>query len=49
MPAPIVIQSPAMIGIVHVVVIDRGETHEQDGPADERPRALRIAENLLGT
>jgi hypothetical protein len=49
MPAPIVIQSPAMIGVVDVVVIDRGETHQKDGPADERPRALRIAENLLGT
>ena len=37
-----------MIGIVHVVVIDRGETHQEDGPADERPRPLRIAEDLLG-
>jgi hypothetical protein len=28
MPAPIVIQSPAMIGIVYVVVIDRSQAHE---------------------
>jgi hypothetical protein len=49
MPEPIMIQSRALVGIVHVVVIDRGETHQEDGATEERPRPLRVAENLPGT
>src|SRR5213080_1344003 len=30
---PILIQSPAMIGIMHVVVIHRRQAHQEDGPA----------------
>src|SRR5262249_47783896 len=46
---PIMIQSRAVVGIVHVVGIDRGETHEKDGAAAERPRALGGGESLVGT
>jgi hypothetical protein len=31
------------------VLIDRGESHQENGAANERPRALPIAENVLGT
>jgi len=34
---------------VDAVIVDRGEPHQEDGAASERPRALRIAENMLGT
>jgi hypothetical protein len=49
MPEPIMIRSSSMIGIVHVVVIDWSQAHQEDGTADERPRPLDSAENLLGT
>jgi hypothetical protein len=41
---PIVIQRPAMIGIVHMMIIDRCQPHQKDGAAEERPGSLRIAE-----
>jgi hypothetical protein len=37
-----------MIRVVHMMIIDRGQAREQNGSVDERPRALRFAENLLG-
>ncbi len=43
------IRSSSMIGIVHVVVIDWSQTYQEDGTADERPRPLDSAKNLLGT
>ena len=37
---PILIQSPAMIGIMHVVAIHRRQAHQEDGTGDERARPL---------
>jgi hypothetical protein len=41
-------QGPAVIGIVHMVIIDRREPNQQDGSADEGPRVRRLSEDLLG-
>jgi hypothetical protein len=34
---------------VDAVVVNRGEPRQEKGAADEWPRALRVAENVLGT
>src|SRR5262245_38384803 len=47
-PEPILIQRHAMVRVVHMVIIDRGQTREQNRAADERLGALRLAENLCG-
>src|SRR5205814_10143596 len=47
-PEPMLNQGPAVIGIVHMVIIDRREPNQQRGSADERPRARRLSADLLG-
>jgi|AmaraimetFIIA100_FD_contig_61_3049418_length_588_multi_6_in_0_out_0_1 hypothetical protein len=42
-----VIQCLAIIATVHVVVVDRSESYQQDRPVDKLPRSLSIAQDSL--
>jgi hypothetical protein len=47
-PEAILIQRPAVVGVVHVVIIGRRELDQQHGSVDEAPHSPRLSRDLLG-
>src|SRR3954462_3116957 len=45
---PVVLQGSAVVRVVYVVIVDRRQTHEEDGASNERPRPIYPSKQFLG-